>query len=72
MNESLEARVETLETILTHLQKAYDELNLVVYNQQREIDAIKQAMGKLTVSYQSLVEAERSPRTLADDRPPHY
>jgi uncharacterized coiled-coil protein SlyX len=65
-------RVENLEVLLSHLQKAHDELNMVVYGQQKEIDLLRQAVAKLTSNYDSLLESDRAPRTIHDDRPPHY
>ena len=65
-------RIEHLEFLVTHLQKLYEELNKVVFRQQSELDALRNHFVRLDVSYQSLVESERTPRTLADDRPPHY
>lgn len=65
-------RLENLEFVLTHLQKSYDELSLVVFNQQKEIELLRQSVAKLNTSLQGLIESDRSPRTLEDDRPPHY
>jgi uncharacterized coiled-coil protein SlyX len=65
-------RIEHLEFLVTHLQKLYEELNKVVFRQQSELDALRNHFVRLDVGYQSLVESERTPRTLADDRPPHY
>lgn len=65
-------RSENLEFVLTHLQKSYDELSLVVFNQQKEIELLRQSVAKLNTSLQGLIESDRSPRTLEDDRPPHY
>lgn len=65
-------RLQNLEFVLTHLQKSYDELSLVVFNQQKEIELLRQSVAKLNTSLQGLIESDRSPRTLEDDRPPHY
>jgi uncharacterized coiled-coil protein SlyX len=65
-------RLQNLEFVLTHLQKSYDELSLVVFNQQKEIELLRQSIAKLNSSLQGLIESDRSPRTLEDDRPPHY
>jgi uncharacterized coiled-coil protein SlyX len=65
-------RLQNLEFVLTHLQKSYDELSLVVFNQQKEIELLRQSVSKLNSGLQSLAESDRSPRSLADDRPPHY
>ncbi|WP_409994290.1 SlyX family protein [Pirellula sp. SH-Sr6A] len=54
------------------MQKLYEELNKVVFRQQTELDALRNHFLRLDVGYQSLLESDRSPRTLADDRPPHY
>lgn len=65
-------RLQNLEFVLSHVQKSYDELSLVVFNQQKEIDLLRQSIAKLNSSLQGLIESDRSPRSLADDRPPHY
>ncbi|XZE35892.1 SlyX family protein [Pirellulaceae bacterium SH501] len=65
-------RIEHLEFLVAHLQNLYDELNKVVFRQQTELDALRNHFMRLDHGYQSLLESDRSPRTLADDRPPHY
>lgn len=72
MSKSEAERVEHLEFLVAHLQKLYDDLNRVVYDQQRTIDTLRNRLSQLDQSYQSLLESDRVPRTLADDRPPHY
>jgi hypothetical protein len=34
-------RIEKLEFLVAHLQKSFDELNMVVFTQQRELDQLR-------------------------------
>lgn len=72
MSNSESERVAHLEFLVAHLQKQYEDLNKVVYDQQRTIDLLRNRLSHLDHSYQSLLESDRAPRSLADDRPPHY
>ena len=72
MTKSESERVEHLEFLVAHLQKQYDDLNKVVYAQQRTIELLRNRLSHLDQNYQSLLESDRVLRSLADDRPPHY
>ncbi len=72
METSESKRIEHLEFLVAHLQKLYDDLNKVVYDQQRTIEVLRNRTSQLDQSYQTLLEADRVPRSLGDDRPPHY
>ncbi len=72
MGKSTDQRVEHLEFLVAHLQKLYDDLNKVVFDQQRTIEVLRGRVKQLDQGYESLLEADRAPRSLADDRPPHY
>lgn len=64
-----EARLTHLETMYAHLEKTVAELSEVVWRQQREIDALKEAIGTLQerlAAEPGLVEAG------GHDKPPHY
>jgi uncharacterized coiled-coil protein SlyX len=70
--EDTAIRIEKLEFLVAHLQKSFDELNMVVFTQQREIDQLRRAANRMEEGYRGLLEADRAPRSLTDDRPPHY
>lgn len=72
MNEqNLSEKVVSLETTLMHLQHEFEQLNSVVLQQQREIDAIKLKMQGLSDKVVELeLPAEQSDMT--GEKPPHY
>ncbi len=64
-----ETRMATLEITCAHLEKTVHELSDVVWRQQRELDALKDAYRSLKDRLQAdpgLVDASRT------ERPPHY
>jgi len=65
-------RITHLEIVIAHLQQAFDELNKVVFQQQRELDQLRRLASRLEDGYRGLLEAERTPRMLSDEKPPHY
>jgi len=72
MNEQkLTDKVVSLETTLMHLQHEFEQLNSVVLDQQRELDAMKLKMKGLN---EKIVELELPPEQSgpADEVPPHY
>lgn len=69
----LEARVQRLETALAHHQRDYDALNDVVTKQASELDRLRATLRRMTERIEALqAAAETAPRTLEDDKPPHY
>ncbi len=65
-------RITHLEVVIAHLQQSFDELNKVVFQQQRELDQLRRLASRLEDGYRGLLEAERTPRMLSDEKPPHY
>lgn len=64
-----ETRLTELEIRNAHLEKTVAELSEVLWRQQRELDALKEQLGKLSDRLDAdpgLVDATRQ------DRPPHY
>lgn len=64
-----EERLIELEVKFSHTERLVAELNDVLYQQQRELDALKDALKRLeekTAAEPGLVDAARN------DRPPHY
>jgi uncharacterized coiled-coil protein SlyX len=67
-----EARIDELEFVVTHLQKTIDALNEAVLLQQKRIDSLSRQIDQAKVVVQSVLHGDTAPRTLADDKPPHY
>ena len=71
-NRPIEARVQELEYIVSHLQKTVDDLNDALLLQQRKIDSLSRQVEQAKSVVQSVMNADHTPRSLADDKPPHY
>jgi uncharacterized coiled-coil protein SlyX len=71
--EKLNARLVALEEQFTHQQRTIDALNQVILQQQKMIDRFEAELGRAEQKMESLMSArDETPRTLEDDRPPHY
>ena len=68
----VEARVQELEYIVSQLQKTVDDLNDALLSQQRKLDSLSRQMEQAKSVVQSVLNADNAPRSLADDKPPHY
>ena len=68
----LEARFSDLESRYTHVQRTVEEMNAVVIEQEKRIDTLERKVALLAGQLGSLAERETEPRTLEDDKPPHY
>jgi len=77
-NESFDAgrshqrRIEELEFIVTHLQKNIDDLNEALLLQDRKIAMLSRQVELASSAAQSILDGDPTPRSLADDKPPHY
>jgi SlyX protein len=71
-SRTYEKRLQELEFVVSHLQKTVDDLNDVVLLQQRKIDMLSRHVEQATSAFQSALNADTTPRSLADDKPPHY
>ncbi len=65
----MENRVVELEVKVAYLERAHDELSEVVRDLFEQVAGLKRQLD--TVRDQSSVSSE-SPRSLEDDKPPHY
>ena len=71
--EKLNARLVALEEQFTHQQRTIDALNQVILQHQKMIDIFEAELARTELKIGSLISArEETPRTLEDDRPPHY
>jgi uncharacterized coiled-coil protein SlyX len=69
MDNSLEERLQKLETHLAHVERQYDELNQVVIDQSRIITRLQKELSKTSTA----VETMELDRIRANNtKPPHY
>ena len=66
----MDERIEKVESKLALAEDLLDELNKLVYKQQRQIEQLQREL----VRVQELVESSvpNEPRRLMDEIPPHY
>ncbi|MDD2546867.1 MAG: SlyX family protein [Burkholderiaceae bacterium] len=65
-----EQRLEALEIKASYTEDLLDQLNLVIYRQQEQIDALLREVGRLREQAPS--EGAAPVRHLRDELPPHY
>jgi len=66
-----EERLDRIETKITFQEDMIEELNKVVYQQQKKLDQLEAICESLVSHIESLAE-ERSESMPAIERPPHY
>jgi uncharacterized coiled-coil protein SlyX len=71
-SQSPEQRLVELELLTTHLERDLATLNSVLLDQQKEIDLLKQVIGRLDERMARFGPAEDEPRDPGSERPPHY
>ncbi|MCZ2498290.1 SlyX protein [Xylophilus sp. Kf1] len=64
-----EQRLNEVEIKLSYAEDLLDELNLRIYRQQQQIDAL---IGQVQALRQQAPEAAGAPRNPQDELPPHY
>lgn len=67
----LQAELVSTQELVTHLQQQFEELNSVVLTQQSAIDELRREILRLESALEQSLTAE-PPRSLEDERPPHY
>ena len=68
--EALEARLMDLEVKASYTDDLLEQLNMTIYRQQQQIDALINEVRQLR---QQVPEAgQGAPRNLRDELPPHY
>jgi len=65
----IEARVEALEILTAHQERTIEELNEVISEQWKQLDALKRQLGRLD---DQLREVEAGMPAAPIQRPPHY
>lgn len=63
--------IERIETKIAFLERAIAECSDVIFRQHRDIDALRDQFATLTARLQAY-EENVTPRTIQDERPPHY
>lgn len=66
----MESRLTDLEVKMSFAEDLLDQLNLTVFRQQQEIDALRAEVKALRQQLASSLPAES--RSLRDEIPPHY
>jgi SlyX protein len=56
----------------THLQRTVEELNAVVISQNQRLESLERKVVLLAAQLGALAEREPEPRSLEDEKPPHY
>jgi SlyX protein len=67
----MEKRIIELETKLTYFERTVQELNDVVYHQQKQIDALEKSCKELAKALRGFSGGSEND-TPADEKPPHY
>jgi uncharacterized coiled-coil protein SlyX len=69
----MDKRMETLESKLAHLELAFDELNQVVYEQAKQLEAAHRLIENLQARAKEVVDQGEDQACSAEhERPPHY
>ncbi len=68
---SHDARLETLEIKLAHLEHALNQISDVVARQQRELDTAQQRTQRLASQLEAM-ESTSGASATAIEKPPHY
>ncbi len=66
----MEDRIERLEAITAEQERLLEQLNEVVYNQQKQIDDLEKLLDIMAHKFKELAEA--SEMQTVDTPPPHY
>jgi uncharacterized coiled-coil protein SlyX len=70
--DRLRQRVTDLEALFTHLQRSVQDLDKVILDQQRQLDAVRGQMSRLMLQLEQFTDLAYEPRRPEEERPPHY
>lgn len=70
--ERQDNRIQELEFVVAHLQMTVEALNTAMLLQQKTIDALCRQLDQAKSDVRSILGADDSQGSLADDKPPHY
>ena len=68
----LVARLQDLEVRYTHLERLVVTLNEVVIEQGRALELLQRKMSAFGMRLDNFATSELTPRSLEDEKPPHY
>ncbi|MEX2139896.1 MAG: SlyX family protein [Pirellulales bacterium] len=69
----LECRLSEMESVLMFLQRTTDDLNTVILEQQRRLEAQDNELARLRAMFANFADAmPEAPRKPEDETPPHY
>ncbi|MBB2778034.1 UNVERIFIED_ORG: SlyX protein [Comamonas terrigena] len=68
--EALEARIMDLEVKASYTDDLLEQLNMTIYRQQQQIDALINEVRQLRLQVPE--GGQGAPRNLRDELPPHY
>ncbi len=71
-NDRLRERVTELETLLTHVQHDFQQLNEVILQQQDRFTAIERQLVRLEQQLRTIADAPTEAIDPLDEKPPHY
>lgn len=69
---SLAARLTDLENRYTLLQRTVEDLDQVILSQARQIESLERKLALVTSQLAAVADRDTEPRSLEDDKPPHY
>lgn len=69
---SLETRLNELETRYTHLQRVTEDLSVVLLAQAKQIEILERELARISTRTEELETSIDVPRRAEDERPPHY
>ena len=71
-NEEIDEKIRRIETTAAFQETTIQELNDVVYEQQKTIDALVKEQGKLRDLITNNQATPGQLRSMSEDKPPHY
>ncbi|HYW81482.1 MAG TPA: SlyX family protein [Thermoguttaceae bacterium] len=70
--EALARRVTELEELSTHQERTVQQLNEVILQQERRLTETEAALKRVAEKVDTFSTSGDTPRSLEDERPPHY
>lgn len=71
-SQTLENRLENLESVVMHQQKLLDDLNEVMIDQSKLIIKLERKLKQMEMQWQDAQFASRDARDPLAEKPPHY
>jgi uncharacterized coiled-coil protein SlyX len=71
-SQPLIERVTELEMLFTHLQRSVQDLDKVILDQQKQLNALRGQLSRLLQQLEQFSDPGAEPRRPEEERPPHY